>query len=195
MSICGIDVSEFQGNIDWEKVRKAGIQFAILRAGYGAGTIDLQFRKNAEGCSRVGIPFGAYWFSYACTPEMARQEAECCGETIEEFALSYPVGIQYDRASVRYAKSRGMAVTGETATAIVEAFCGRIRELGYTPMFYAGPDYLEQYFDPYLREKYLLWQARHTGRPEPDRGGIWQYRDDGRVEGITAETGMNLADW
>lgn len=70
MSIHGIDVSGFQGSIDWEAVRASQIQFAMIRAGYGEGTVDQEFRRNASQCNQVGLPFGVYWFSYAYTPEM-----------------------------------------------------------------------------------------------------------------------------
>lgn len=65
VGIYGIDVGEMQGNINWEQVKKEGVQFAMLRSGYGAGSMDVQFRKNAEGCAREKIPFGVYWSSYA----------------------------------------------------------------------------------------------------------------------------------
>ena len=65
MSIHGIDVSRFQGGIDWEAVRAGGIQFAMIRAGYGEGTVDQEFRRNASQCNQAGLPFGVYWFSYA----------------------------------------------------------------------------------------------------------------------------------
>ena len=81
MSIHGIDVSGFQGSIDWEAVRARQIQFAMIRAGYGEGTVDQEFRRNAIQCNQVGLPFGVYWFSYAYIPEMARQEANDRGRT------------------------------------------------------------------------------------------------------------------
>ena len=85
MSIHGIDVSQHQGSIDWRKVKASGIQFAMLRAGYGANTVDGEFERNARGCMEAGIPFGVYWFSYAYTPEMARREAEKCISVIREY--------------------------------------------------------------------------------------------------------------
>lgn len=193
MSIHGIDVSEFQGNIDWIQVKKAGVQFAMLRAGYGSGTIDLQFRRNAEGCNDVGIPCGVYWFSYAYTPEMARQEAEYCIETIEEFEISYPVCIDFEYASVRYAESVGVTVTRELATEIIEAFCSRVEELGYFAMYYSDLSFLEQYFDSSLRQRYALWYAQYASAPEISGQAIWQYRDDGYVDGISTNVDMNVA--
>lgn len=193
MSIHGIDVSEFQGNVNWTQIKSQGIQFAMLRAGYGSGSIDPQFRKNAEECNRVGIPCGVYWFSYAYTPEMARREAEFCIETIEEFEISYPVCIDFEYASVRYAQSVGVTITRELATEIVEAFCSRVEELGYFAMYYSNLDYLNRYFAASLRPKYALWYAQYASAPDASGQAIWQYRDDGRLEGISGNVDMNIA--
>ena len=76
MSIKGLDVSEFQGEVDWERVKAAGYKFAMLRAGYGYNTVDKQFRRNASECNRIGLPIGAYWFCYGFSPEQAAQEAD-----------------------------------------------------------------------------------------------------------------------
>ena len=111
MSIHGIDVSGHQGNIDWRKVKASGIQFAMLRAGYGANTVDSEFERNAHGCMEEGIPFGVYWFSYAYTPEMARREAEKCISVIREYKVQYPVCYDFEYDSVRYAQQNGVQVT------------------------------------------------------------------------------------
>lgn len=139
MSIFGIDVSEYQGRVDWSRMKKAGVRSAMLRAGFGAGEIDAQFRNNAEGCARESIPFGVYWFSYACTPRMARREARLCLETIEDFKVEYPVCIAFGEESVQYAAAKGITVTEELAAAIVKAFCDKAREMGYTAMYYSNP--------------------------------------------------------
>lgn len=193
MSIRGIDVSEFQGNIDWRKVKDAGIQFAMLRAGYGAGEIDPQFRKNAQGCNDVGIPCGVYWFSYAYTPEMARKEAEQCIEAIEEYRIGYPVCIDFEEGSVRYAASKGVTVTKDLATKIVEAFCSRVEELGYFAMYYSNLDYLNRYFDQSLRAKYALWFAEYAREPRTSGMAIWQNSDSGRVAGISGQVDTDVA--
>lgn len=111
--------------------RKNRNKIAMLRAGYGAGEIDVQFRKNAEEYSRRGEAFGVYWHSYACTPDMARQEAEYCAETIEEYTVSGPVRFDFGEDSARYVSSRGVKVTEEFKRALAEVFCARMKELGY----------------------------------------------------------------
>lgn len=193
MSIHGIDVSGHQGNIDWRKVKASGIQFAMLRAGYGANTVDSEFERNAHGCMEEGIPFGVYWFSYAYTPEMARREAEKCISVIREYKVQYPVCYDFEYDSVRYAQQNGVRVTRTLATRLVEAFCGRVEELGYFAMYYSNLDYLERMFAPELRRKYALWYARYASAPGATGIGMWQYRDDGRVDGIRGNVDMDIA--
>lgn len=193
MSIHGIDVSGHQGNIDWRKVKASGIQFAMLRAGYGANTVDSEFERNARGCMEEGIPFGVYWFSYAYTPEMARREAEKCISVIREYKVQYPVCYDFEYDSVRYAQQNGVRVTRTLATRLVEAFCGRVEELGYFAMYYSNLDYLERMFAPELRRKYALWYARYASAPGATGIGMWQYRDDGRVDGIRGNVDMDIA--
>ena len=193
MSIHGIDVSGHQGNIDWRKVKASGIQFAMLRAGYGANTVDSEFERNAHGCMEEGIPFGVYWFSYAYTPEMARREAEKCISVIREYKVQYPVCYDFEYDSVRYAQQNGVRVTRTLATRLVEAFCGRVEELGYFAMYYSNLDYLERMFAPELRRKYALWYARYASAPGATGIGMWQYRDDERVDGIRGNVDMDIA--
>lgn len=130
-----ICVDERNGTIDWTQMKESGVQFAMLRAGYGKGNIDVQFRKNAEGCVQSKIPFGVYWFSYAYTADMAREEAELCAETIEEYCVESPVYFVYAEEAVRYAKSRGAAVGEKEVSSIVSAFCRRMEELGYSAAY------------------------------------------------------------
>ena len=193
MSIFGIDVSRFQGNIDWAEVKRAGVEFAMLRARFGSGSIEVQFRRNAEGCCAEGIPFGVYWFSYAYTPDMARQEARQCLETIEDYRVEYPVCIDFEQDSVRYAQTKGVTVTKELATRIVEEFCGEVEDRGYFAMYYSNLDFLERMFDERLREKYALWFARYAREPGIDGIAMWQYTESGSVRGIAGDVDLNLA--
>ena len=193
MSIHGIDVSEFQGRVDWDRVRKAGIQFAMLRAGYGTGSIDDEFRRNAEECNRVGIPFGVYWFSYAYTREMARREADYCIEAIRRYEVNYPVCIDFEYASVNYAAERGVNVTRTLATEIVEEFCRRVEELKYFAMYYSNLDYMRRMFEQKLKDKYALWYAQYSQEPNVSGMAIWQYSDMGRVDGISGNVDMDIA--
>ncbi len=193
MSIHGIDVSQFQGEVNWDAVKAAGVQFAMLRAGYGAGNIDEQFRRNAEECNRVGIPFGVYWFSYAYTEEGAAREADYCIEALSDYTVQYPVAYDYEYASIHYGESYGAVVNRELATALVNAFCRRVEELGYFAMYYGNLDFLNRYFDNSLRSKYALWYARYQSEAGLSGLAMWQYRSNGRIDGIRGNVDMDIA--
>lgn len=136
MIIYGADMDETDGNVNWARMKETGIQFAMLRAGYGSGSIDLQFRKNAEACERLGIPCGTYWHSYAYTLKTAEREADYFADTIEEFQFSYPIYVKYDHSSMRYAGSKGVKMTRKVAEEIVKRFCARMEEHGYESFYF-----------------------------------------------------------
>ncbi len=194
----GIDVSKWQGVIDWERVKAAGIDFAMLRAGYGQGNIDPQFERNAAECERLGIPYGVYWFSYAYTPELARSEARFCADAVRGKTLSYPAAFDFEYDSVDYAAERGVSVTKALASGIVRAFCDEISERGLYPMVYANPNYLAAYFDSEIPEEFDIWLAKWPRDPDPaveppQAGGMWQYSSSGSVDGISGRVDMNAA--
>ena len=196
----GIDVSKWQGAIDWEAVKADGVEFAMLRAGYGQGNIDEQFYRNADECTRLGIPFGVYWFSYAYTEAMARREAEHCLEVIKPYKLSYPVAWDYEYDSMDYATERGIKITKTLVSAMARAFLNKVEEAGYYGALYANPNYLAQYFDADLPKRYDIWLAKWPYTvPGPDTlkpeqcGGIWQYTSSGSVDGINGRVDMNYA--
>ena len=139
--IKGIDISTWQGTPDFSKVKAAGVQFVIARAGYGQNNIDKQFRRNASECSRLGIPFGVYWFSYALNAEMARQEARDCLEAVKGYRLEYPIFFDLEYDTVRYAKQNGVTITKALATQMVKAFCSEIEAAGYYAANYMNNDY------------------------------------------------------
>ena len=193
----GIDVSKWQGAIDWEKAKADGIEFAMLRAGYGQGNIDEQFRRNADECTRLGIPFGVYWFSYAYNIERAEREAEYCLEAIKGYTLSYPVAFDFEYDSVDYALEYGVTITKALASDIARAFLGRIEAEGYYAMLYANPNYLSAYFEDDMPERYDIWLAKWPKEPDisinPGPGGMWQYTSSGAVDGINGRVDMNAA--
>ena len=102
----GVDVSQWQGNIDWERAKAAGIEFAMLRAGFGQNSVDPQFKRNITECNRLGIPCGVYWFSYAYTADMAKREAQCVLKTVEPYRLEYPIAFDFEGDSADYALKR-----------------------------------------------------------------------------------------
>lgn len=193
MSIHGIDVSKFQGSINWADVKNSGTQFVMIRAGYGQGNIDTEFRRNAEECNRLGIPFGVYWFSYAYTEDMARREADYCIEAVADYEVQYPVCFDFEYDSVDYAASQGVTITQSLATDLVNVFCSRVQDLGYFAMYYSNLDFLNRMFAPSLREKYALWYAQYAAAPSITGMAIWQYSSTGRISGISGNVDQNVA--
>ena len=191
MSIKGLDVSEFQGIVDWAQVKGAGYQFAMLRAGYGFRTPDQQFRRNAAECNRIGLPAGAYWFCYALSPEDARKEADGCLEAIAPYRMEYPICYDIEHASVTYAEQNGVTITPALATQIVTAFCDRIEERGYFAMYYSNQNFLETYLSRDLNRRYALWFARYGSRYDGIDYGIWQYTSTGSIPGIAGNVDLD----
>ena len=193
----GIDVSKWQGAIDWEKVKANGVEFAMLRAGYGQGNIDEQFRRNADECTRLGIPFGVYWFSYAYNIGLAEREAEYCLETVKPYKLSYPIAFDFEYDSVDYAADNGITVSKALASSLARAFLNAIEAAGYYGILYANPNYLSSYFEDDIPERYDIWLAKWPKEPDisvnPGPGGMWQYTSSGAVDGINGRVDMNVA--
>lgn len=191
----GIDVSKWQGTIDWASA-KGDIDFAILRAGYGQNNIDETFVRNASECTRLGIPFGVYWFSYAYNVDRAKREAQYCIEAVRPYKLDYPIAFDFEYDSVNYAQKQGVTITKQLASDITRVFCEEIRAAGYTPIVYANPDYLSRYFDADIASRYDIWLAQWPTRPNlnnpPRDVPIWQYSNSGSVSGINGRVDMNV---
>lgn len=193
MSIKGLDVSEFQGIIDWERVKAAGYQFAMIRAGYGFGTLDQQFRRNASECNRIGLPIGVYWFCYALTPETARQEADGCINAVSGYRLDYPVCYDIEQATVNYAAENGVTVTRDLASQFVQSFCNRVEERGYFAMFYSNRNFLNNYVPESLSDRYALWYAYYNTQFDNTNCGMWQYTAQGSVPGISGNVDLDVS--
>ena len=191
-----IDVSEWQGEIDWAAA-KGHIDGAILRAGFGMGHADRQFARSAAECNRLGIPIGAYWFSYARTPEMAKREAEHLLEAVKPYKMELPLCFDFEYDSVASAVSGGVTVTRELATRMVYAFCETVEQGGYWALCYANPDFLGRYFDESVPRRFGLWLAQWPGGtpdltapPRPD-ARIWQWSSGGAVPGIAGSVDLD----
>ena len=193
MSIKGLDVSKFQGEVDWERVKAAGYKFAMLRAGYGFNTVDEQFRRNASECNRIGLPIGAYWFCYATSPSSAVQEADGCVKTISDYRLEYPVCYDIEQATIDYAAGQGVTITPALARQLVQNFCDRIEAKGYYAMFYSNKNFLEQYLGNDLSKRYSLWYARYTDTFDGTDCSMWQYTSQGSVPGISGNVDLDLS--
>lgn len=188
-TIKGIDVSVHNGNIDWNKVKNAGIQFAILRAGYGkvASQKDKQFENNYAGAKGVGIPVGVYWFSYAKTVEEARQEAEVCVSILAGKQFEFPVFFdQEDKETLATGKAN--------CSAMVRAFCEVLEKNGYWVGLYTSRSMLSTHIEDDIKTRYALWVAEWGAKLNYNGSvGIWQYCETGKVDGISGNVDLDIA--
>lgn len=190
MSKKGIDVSEFQGKIDWEKVKNDGIEFAILRCGYGmdfSNQDDVEYERNANECERLGIPYGVYLMSYANTVEKARSEAEHVLRLIEGRKIS--LGVWHDIED----NGTSGAINKETLTNIINTFCNTIKNAGYKVGVYASLNWLENKIEKTIKDNYDIWVAQYYSKCEYEGKYImWQHTSSGKVNGISTNVDMNI---
>ena len=170
MTYSGIDVSEHNGIIDWQKV-KPHISFAMIRAGYGSKTLDEKFKTNVMQCVANKIPFGVYWFSYACTVEMAVKEARKCINAVKPFMLSLPIAYDFEYDSLEYAKKQGIIIDGKLMSEMAKAFWEEVKAAGRT---------------------YPIWCAQWGVSKPSLYCDIWQ-DGIGTVEGISTNVDMNVS--
>lgn len=183
----GIDVSYAQGVIDWEKVKASGlVDFAILRAGYGKETsqIDDQFSRNYTACKQLGIPVGAYWYSYATTAAEAEQEANVCLQTIQGKQFEYPVAFDIEEA-------RSLP----QADALSTTFCTALENASYYTAIYTFKSALESNFSAAVKNRYDIFLS-HIGVQQTNYAGsygLWQYSWTGCIPGISGDVDLDYA--
>ena len=186
----GIDVSQWQGYVDWSKVKASGIDYAIIRAGYGkcSWQEDPKFDVNMKGAQEAGLDCGTYWYSYALTVEEAVEEAEACYEVIKDYDFTYPVYFDIEDPSQSH-------LSTVQTSAIIEAFCTTLQSKGYYVGLYSYANLLSTKVFSTVLEKYPVWVA-HYGVEAPDYAGqygMWQYTSTGWVDGINGNVDMNYA--
>jgi len=196
-SIPGIDVSQYQGNIDWKKVAESGIKFAFLRAGvrtYGDGEIhiDDKFHENVKGAAENGIDIGVYFFSQAVTKEEAIEEADFTLSVIKDYNITYPVVFDWEIIMEDAARTDNISV--ETLADCCTAFCERVKSAGYTPMIYQNLRTSLLKLDLLRLKDYDFWLAQYIEKPTYCYDyQIWQYASDGTVPGIEGDVDLNIA--
>lgn len=184
----GIDVSEWQGAIDWDKVKNSGIEFAIIRTGYGRGgnQADEYYVRNVKGAKKAGIKVGLYHYSYAESPEDAIKEAEFCLRIIDNEKLDLPIYFDIeDKMSIGQ-------LDKNTRTQMCINFCSTIEKAGYWAGVYANKNWFDNYLNyDELKARYTIWLA-HYGIDSPSLDcDIWQYTSSGKVNGISGKVDMN----
>lgn len=190
----GIDVSVFQGNIDWKKVRGTGVKFVMIRIGYSGsdtGKIfkDTNYIKNLEGAKKAGIKVGVYFFSQAITTEEAVKEAKFVIRNIRRKGIEYPVAYDMEPSE----GSRINKLSTKERTEITDAFCSIIKSHGYETMVYGNLHWLTTKLDMEYLTAYGTWLAHYTDKTAyPNRFDMWQYSEKGRVEGIKKKVDLNI---
>lgn len=184
----GIDVSRHQGNIDWEKVKQSGIDFTILRAGYGktASQKDPLFEQNYAGCTAAGIPVGVYWYSYAMSEKEAQQEAAACLSCIQGKRFDYPVFFDIE-------EKKQLALGKIACSKIASAFLEAMEKAGYFVGIYSSRSHLENYISEELRERYAVWVAHYGVEKTNYSGnfGMWQKSSTGKISGISGNVDLD----
>jgi len=196
-STFGIDVSSHQGEIDWQAVKNAGVQFAFIRAGYrgyesGKLIEDEYFDRNMQGAMDAGLPVGVYFFSQAITAEEAREEAQLTLSMMEGYDVELPVVFDWEViTNGDYARTANITTLGLTDCVI--GFCEAVKEAGYTPMFYQNKGTALSKMDLELVTDYGFWLAEYDDLPSyPYHYDIWQYTDQGRIDGIEGRVDLNV---
>ncbi len=183
----GIDVSKHQGVINWDKVKTSGrVDFAILRAGYGkeSSQIDQQFERNYSECKRLGIPCGAYWYSYATTAAEAKQEAAVCLSALAGKSFEYPIAFDIEEEK-----------SLPNADALCTAFCDALEAARYYAAIYTFKSALECNLSSSVKSKYDIFLS-HVGVNQTTYAGnfgLWQYSWKGSIPGISGDVDLDYA--
>ncbi len=192
----GIDVSKWNGEIDWDKVKNAGVEFAIIRAGYRGsvtGTLveDPYYETNIKGAIASGVQVGVYFFTQAVNEVEAVEEASAVLELVEQYKLDYPIFIDTEGAG---GNGRADGLDVDTRTLVCDAFCRTIENAGYEAGVYASRNWYNNMLKADKLDNYNIWLAEY--RSVPLYQGyymMWQYTSKGSVDGIEGNVDLNIA--
>lgn len=202
----GVDVSRYQGVIDWNQVAASGVQFAMVRIGYrtqstGILNEDPYARYNLQEAQRVGLKVGAYFFSSAVNEAEAVEEAVFTANLIDKYQITFPVA--FDCEGFRDATSRQHGLGREVRTALAVKFLDTIAARGYTPMFYASRNEMtdSKDWDMNILNRYKVWVSQYPAEPFPitpasSYAGVqamWQYTSKAAIPGIAGNVDMNVS--
>lgn len=185
----GIDVSKYQGNIDFAAVKRSGIEFVIIRAGYGRelSQKDPFFEQNYSRAKAAGLHVGAYWYSYADSPQDAKREAAVCLEAIKGKQFDFPIFFDLEE---RKQLDQGAAFCSQ----LVTAFCSELEKAGYFAGLYMSRYYLQTRIEQKTAERYALWVAEYGAKLNWSGAyGIWQHSSEGRVVGVIGNVDLDTA--
>ncbi|MCM1191810.1 MAG: hypothetical protein NC123_10100 [Butyrivibrio sp.] len=193
----GIDVSKWNGDIDWDKVRNAGVEFAIIRAGYrgsvtGSLVEDPYFAANIKGATASGLQVGVYFFTQAVNEVEAVEEASAVLRLVKEYNLDYPIFIDTEGAG---GNGRADGLDVENRTLVCEAFCRTIENAGYRAGVYGSRNwYNNRLYTDRLDNNYCIWLAEYRSVPlYQGYYQLWQYTSKGKVDGISGNVDMDIS--
>ena len=185
----GIDVSKYQGQVDWEKVKADGIEFAILRAGYGMyeNQIDPTFERNYSECKRLGIPIGTYWYTYATSKAEAIKETEVYLKALKDKTTELPnfMDIEYE-PDIK-------ALSRQLRTDLCNTFMEKIEKAGFKTGLYCSYDWIKNWLYEKQLTKWDKWIAQYSSNCNYSGSdlAIWQYTSKGRVNGISGNVDLD----
>lgn len=196
-TILGIDVSEYQGDIDWKEVKNSGVEFAILRLGYrgygkeGKIVLDKKFEENYENAKKEGIDLGIYFFSQAINLDEVEQETNFILENLSGKQLDYP--IVFDLEKIKNDDARTDNLTSDEINAMTLEFCKIIKNKGYTPCIYGNAKTFTTKMKLEEFNKYPKWYADYQEKPlYPYDFNLWQYTESGTINGIEGNVDIDL---
>ncbi|MCM1174466.1 MAG: Ig-like domain-containing protein [Blautia sp.] len=191
----GIDVSKWNGSIDWNAVRNSGVSYVIIRCGYrgsstGALIEDPKFASNIKGAKAAGLKVGVYFFSQAVNEVEAVEEASMALNLVSGYGLEYPVFLDVEASN-----GRGDAIDAATRTAVCRAFCATIQNSGYRAGVYANTTWFTTKINAGSLTDYKIWLAQYASAPTytATRYDMWQYTSKGQVGGISGSVDMNIS--
>ncbi len=191
----GIDVSRWNGSIDWNAVKNSGVSYVIIRCGYRGSTTgalieDSMFRTNIQGASSAGLKVGIYFVTQAVNEVEAVEEASMVLSLMNGYHISYPVFLDVEPSG-----GRADGIDKATRTAVCRAFCQTIANSGYTAGIYANNTWLNEKIDTPSLTAYKIWLAQYRAEPSytATRYDLWQYSAKGTVSGISGETDLNIS--
>ena len=191
----GVDVSEYQEDVDWEQVRDAGFDFAIIRIGYRGYSVgqikpDDLAREHLAGAKAVGLDVGVYFYAQAISPEEAKEEAKWCLDFLSGESLDLPVVYDWEWVSTG---ARTGAMTKENLTECAKTFCETIENNGYQAMIYFNTHVARDLLDLEELAEYPFWLAQYKTQMDfPHRVDLWQYTETGKVPGIKGDVDIDL---
>ena len=196
----GIDVSKYQSGLDWNKIKKSGVSFVIIRIGYrgygaeGKLVKDPMFEEHFTNARNAGLKVGVYFFTQAVNEAEAQEEAEGCNRALNGRTLDYPIFYDTEASTAPGGTGRADGLGVEDRTKCAIAFCERVKELGYKPGVYASTTWYRKRVNyNILRSRYTIWNAHYGVSSSPIGCDLWQGTEKARINGYSGELDANIS--